>query len=121
MNIHKIIRQRLLLQAGVIKPALLELSELRKTEWSSDFEQLMRNRLLMGAFRYGPIREGNKGKYDYIDSIRKRLEKYEQTGNTEYLVDIANCCLLCHEYGEHPNKHFHSIDDGEHVQVKGCV
>lgn len=94
------------------------LDELKETEWSIRFENLMRNRLIMGAFRYGKIHEEGKPKYDRIESIFKRLIKYSNTGNMEFLVDIANLCLLEFEEGYHINKHFSSIDDGEHVNIK---
>lgn len=90
------------------------LAERRETEWSPSFEKLMRNRLIMGSYRYGLL-HAPKPKWDRIASIRRRLDRYEQTGNTEHLVDVANLCLLEYEEGLHPNKHFSSSDDGEHV------
>jgi len=100
------------------KPKVMPtLDELRKSEWNSEFEELMRNRLLMGAFRYGLLRE-NKGKYDTIGSALHRLKKYQETGNVEFLIDVANICLIEFTSGKHPNKHFESIDDGHHVQIK---
>jgi len=91
---------------------------LRKTEWSDEFENLMRNRLLMGAFRYGKIREQNKPNYMRMQSAERRMKLYEETGNDELLVDIANLCLLEFMVGKHPKKHFNSIDDGEHAEIK---
>ena len=91
---------------------------LRKTEWSDEFENLMRNRLLMGAFRYGKIREQNKPNYMRMQSAERRMKLYEETGNDELLVDIANLCLLEFMIGKHPKKHFNSIDDGEHAEIK---
>lgn len=91
----------------------LDYTELIQSEWSNEFEQLMRNRLIMGAIRYGKINAKNKPKYDRIDSIVKRAIKYNETKNSEFLVDIANLCLL--EFVEGDN-HFDSIDDGEHVK-----
>jgi hypothetical protein len=96
----------------------LSYDELRKTEWSEEFEKLMRNRLLMGFFRYGRMGDKNKPVYDRKESILSRIFKYEETGNTEYLVDIANLCMLEFVEGRHKNKHFKSIDDGEHVKIK---
>lgn len=43
--------------------------ELRQTEWNVDFEKLMRNRLIMGAMRYGRIQARNKPKYDRVNSM----------------------------------------------------
>ena len=90
--------------------------DLKKTEWSIDFEKLMRNRLIMGALRYGRIGAKNKPKYDRINSMIKRLMRYQETGNKEFLVDVANLCLLEFVECHHPKEHFISIDDGEHVK-----
>jgi hypothetical protein len=100
------------------KSKLLNYDDLKKSEWSDNFEKLMRNRLIMGAFRYGKLNEKNKPVYDRTTEIKKRCNKYIDTGNIEFLVDIANMCMLEFEEGKHKNKHFLSIDDGEHTQKK---
>lgn len=87
---------------------------LRLTEWSSEFERYMRNRLLMGAFHYGRL--GKKPGYDNIGSALKRLKLYQETGNQEHLVDVANLCLVEFVDGQHPNRHFVAQDDSEHVE-----
>lgn len=90
--------------------------ELSETEWSYEFERLMRNRLIMGALRYGRIGLKGKPKYDRVSSMIKRLNNYQESGNKEFLVDIANLCLLEFIECNHPKQHFNSIDDGEHVK-----
>lgn len=97
------------------KPFTFE--ELYVSEWDSEFELLMRNRLVIGAFRYGKNRSENKPKYNRVESMIKRLNKYTDTGNKEFLVDVANLCLLEFIECYHPKAHFKSIDDGEHVKV----
>lgn len=82
------------------------------------FEKLIRNRLIMGAIRYGLLKEKGKKKYNRIDSIRQRLTLYEETGNAEHLVDCANLCLCEFEEPGHKNFHFESIDDGMHTKEK---
>ena len=89
------------------------LEELKKTEWCSEFEQLMRNRLIMGALRYGPITE--RTKYNYIAAAIDKLKLYSSTGNAELLVDCANYCLKEFVVGAHPNKHFYAHDDKNHA------
>ena len=96
---------------------LVSFEELLQTEWSIDFETLMRNRLILGAFRYGRLNSPNKPKYNRIGSILTRLDAYVLTGNKENLVDIANLCLCEFEECNHPNQHFESIDDGIHVKT----
>lgn len=99
------------------KPERIDLEGLRKSEWSHMFEGLMRNRLVMGALRYGKLHAKDKPQYDRVKSMIKRLNKYNESGNMELLVDVANLCLLEFEECNHPNKHFYSIDDGEHVSL----
>jgi len=88
---------------------------LRHSEWSPLFEKLMRNRLVMGALRYGLLNAKNKTKYDRVPSMYQRLDLYAKTGNLECLVDVANLALLEFEEGEHPKKHLKSADDGIHT------
>jgi hypothetical protein len=93
--------------------------DLWKTEWSPRFEKLMRNRLVMGALRYGRLNSPGKPKYDLLKAIKARVDRYAETGNVEFLVDVANLALLEFEEGNHPNKHFAAIDDREdRVEVK---
>jgi len=71
-----------------------DLKKLRETEWSADFERLMRNRLVMGAIRYGAIGAPGKPKYDRIGRAIKELGAFQKDHNTERLVDVANMMLL---------------------------
>jgi hypothetical protein len=91
---------------------------LKKTQWSRQFEQLMRNRMLLGCGRYGWINQPGKPQYCRIQSVKDRLEKYNVTGNTEYLVDCANLLMLEFEEGIHPLKHFRALDEDEQKHVQ---
>ncbi len=91
---------------------------LHTSQWNYAFEKLMRNRLLIGYYRYGDLNSIAQGNYDNINSIRERLDRYDKTGNDEILVDCANLCLLEFTKGIHPKKHFNSVDDGIHTSKK---
>lgn len=96
-------------------------SVLKLDTWSERFENLMRNRLIMGSIRYETWEEKRKNKdtYDYPTYIREKLAFYEETGNIEELVDIANAAMLEFEFGQHPRKHFAAIDDHKiHAQKR---
>lgn len=96
-----------------------DINEARKAEWFPLFEKLMRNRLVVGAFRYGKnFTNPDKLHYDRCSSMIARIKKYEKSGNLEYLVDVANLAMLEFAETHHPKAHFHSIDDGEHVKHK---
>jgi hypothetical protein len=97
----------------------IDIDKLAKTQVSQRFIDLMTNRMVLGTLRYGRWQDNkkNKVKYDRVGSIRKRLDLFEQTGNSEYLVDIANFAMIEFEISDHPNLHFSpKDDDGEHVQ-----
>jgi len=100
-------------------PNPVKLSELRQTEWVPEFEQYMRNRLLMGAFRYERMHDPTKGDYDILKDCRRRLGLYENDGNLEHLVDVANLCMIEFLHSRHPKKHFTATDDGEHCKKRG--
>ena len=116
-------RERLYRRAGLLAPPPPKYNylQLRASEWSPQFEEFMRNRMVMGALRYGTIAQNRAAKkpYDRIASVKKRLESYLITGNDELLVDCANLLMLEFELGQHPRKHFRAADSREHnVEVK---
>ena len=121
LNTHEVLRQRLLLRAG-LGPAVkakYRLEDLENSEWSPSFERLMRNRLIMGALRYGTlaVKKCKSHRWDLVGAVQRKIQSYETTGNTEYLVDAANYCLLEFECGNHPLKHFDALDDQDHCRV----
>lgn len=116
---HSFLRDRLLRRAGLMEIVPVERVDyeaLKKSEWSPRFEEFMRNRLLMGALRYGRMHAKGKPDYDRLAGARKRLQQYEETGNLECLVDVANMALLEFEEGRHPNRHWDAIN-GDHCCV----
>ena len=128
MTVTEHIRKRLLVnvlacnywQKADGSEKLPALASLRKSEWVPEFEDKMRNRLLMGTFRYELMVKKEKSfKYDCATAAIDRLKLFISTGNTEHLVDAANMCMLEFKYSNHPNKHFSSIDDGAHAIKKG--
>lgn len=88
-----------------------DLRDLRVSEWSREFEEKMRNRLIMGALRYGKLREG--APWDmatWIQRVSDAMIGYSRTGNAEHLVDLANMGLVAFAREIHPDHHFESID-----------
>jgi hypothetical protein len=112
-------KHRWRLSKGIPETQYDYFKELKDTQWSDKFESLMRNRLIIGALRYNkPIGTSKKSKYDFIHSIERRTQLFKETGNAEYLADIANYALLEFINESHPNFHFEAIDDGEHSILK---
>jgi hypothetical protein len=76
------------------------------SEFSVQFAQGMCDRMSMSYFKYGRVSEAYPVKVDAIASLRLRLEKYEQTGNTELLMDVGNFAMIEFMRPRHPNAHF---------------
>jgi len=90
--------------------------DLDKTEWSPEFERLMRNRLVQGAFRYGQLQDPRRPVYDCVTSAIAHLKNFQESGNLEHLVDVANLCLVEFVTGKHPKRNFCSLDDSVHTK-----
>ena len=110
MTVTDYLRKRLLKDIAETdrKPSY---ASLKKTEWSPEFERLMRNRLIMGAIRYGLLGSPNKPQYDRIEYMRRKLKEYKESGNLECLVDVANLALCEFVEGKHPKSHFNAVDN----------
>jgi len=99
--------------------SLPDARELERTQWSPGFERLMRNRLIVGAYRYGPIGAPGKPAYDRVGAVAARLAAYQASGNKELLVDIANLALLEFVECRHPRAHFRAAGcEAGHVEAK---
>lgn len=86
-----------------------EFSDILKTEWSYKFEELMKQAMIMSYHKYGALRKNHSKENNHMDAIanlKKRLEKYEETGNTEFLVDVANFAMIEFVHPQHENAHF---------------
>jgi hypothetical protein len=89
------------------------------SEISEEFIQYMRNRMLMSYYKYGPVAEAYPDKIDALASLQDRLRLYARgdaangirPGNTEYLVDAANFCMIEFMRPRHPEAHFLATDD----------
>jgi hypothetical protein len=68
--------------------------------------QLMANRMCMSEPKYGDVADTYPEKGDALRGLRDRLAKYEETGNTEWLIDVANMALIEHLHPAHPDAHF---------------
>ena len=96
----------------------INISGFEDSSWREEFETLRTNRLLMGQLRYGRNDLKKKVFHDYTLPIEVYLKDYQNTGNIDRLVDIANYCCLEFVHGQHPKKHFRYIDDEFHTIEK---
>ena len=89
-----------------------KIEEILKTEFSNDFVEKMKNSMCVSYYKYGSIRKNYQRDcvpIDAILNIKKRIERYEETNNKDYLIDIANFAII--EF-MNPNKGFYKPTDG---------
>ena len=115
-TVNQYLREHLLENCGIND---LTYETLTKTEWSIKFEQLMRNRLILGALRYGKLRAIGKKNWNRINYIERKIANYKKTKNKECLVDIANLCLC--EFIEGDSKVFMPEDNKTQCKEKENV
>ena len=78
----------------------------RTNEYSDKFDELRRNRVEVSFYKYGPAKDNfSTGNVNAMATMGKCIEKYNATGNTEYLCDAANYAMFEFMYPQHPKSH----------------
>jgi hypothetical protein len=73
-TVFDLIRNRLHARVGIDPPpAPMSTHAWRASEWSHEFERLMKNRMLVGGCRYGSLGAHGKPKWDRISDAKARL------------------------------------------------
>lgn len=94
--------------------------KLPKTEYSEKFDELRKNRVAVSMYKYGSAQQNFSQKYvKALPTMQKCIDKYQETGNTEYLLDAANYLMFEYMYPQHPNKHFRATDSSESAGIVG--
>ena len=89
-------------------------------EYSEKFDELRKNRIRVSFHKYGSVADNyGKGFVQAIPTLEKCLDKYKETGNTEYLCDLANYAMFEFMYPQHPKGHFHATDSRESAGIVG--
>ncbi len=95
--------------------------EVLKTEYSFEFDELCKDAVYMSHFKYGSVKECYEiyKTADAIKSLKMRLDKYEETGNTEFLVNVANFARIEFMYPRHPKAYYRATDSSESPGLYG--
>lgn len=89
------------------------MSVLPKTEFDPAFVEGMKDRVAVSFHKYGPVANAVANKADFVEAIQMRLTKYAVTGNTEWLMDVANYAMFEFMYPSHRRAHFRATDADE--------
>lgn len=69
--------------------------------------------MLTSFGKYGHIKDSVEKGMDPLAEVRARINKYRDTGNTEWLIDAANYCMIEFMHPSHDNAHFRATDSSE--------
>jgi hypothetical protein len=86
--------------------------QILQTEWNPEIDELCKNRMVQGFYTYGPrVENYGGGLVNARKQIEKYLDKYDKTGNKEYLLDVRNFAMIEFDFPSHPNPHFEVTGD----------
>jgi hypothetical protein len=92
----------------VIIPSAIPASEV-----SQPFVQGAADRMSVSFCKYGAVANAYPAKVDAIESLRKRLDRYVETGNTEWLMDVSNFAMIEFMHPRHPQAHYKPTDSAD--------
>ncbi|KOA20137.1 hypothetical protein CLHOM_13320 [Clostridium homopropionicum DSM 5847] len=93
------------------------IEDILKTEYSLKFDDLRKNRMITSYYKYGPIKNNYGEKLiNAIENLEIRLKKYKDTGNTEYLLDVANFAMIEFMYPQHKDSFFKATDSEDKLE-----
>lgn len=84
-----------------------------ESEFCPQFVQGMYDRMGVSYCKYGKVADAYPSRVDAIASLQKRLDRYAETGNTEWLMDVANFAMIEFMRPRHPEAHFRPTDSRE--------
>lgn len=82
-----------------------------KSQYSERFWSGMKARMEMSYFKYGDVKDAKNT--DALASLTQRINKYRETGNTEFLMDAANFAMIEFMFPKHPSAHFEATDSDQ--------
>ena len=83
------------------------------TQYSIEFMQGMVNRMLTSYHKYGHVKDAADARLNMVKNLETRLQLYKDTGNTEWLIDVANYAMIEFMHPQHPDAHFRATDSHE--------
>ena len=95
--------------------------EILKRDFSEEFITKMRNAIEVSHYKYGWMSKTYPELAQAYKCIRERLELYEKTHNTEYLVDIANFAMIEFKYPSFKDSKYEPTDSDKSPGLAGGI
>lgn len=93
---------------------ITDINEILKTEYSERFDKIRKDMMVMSFYKYGSLKDNydNYKCMDALGNIEKRLQRYKETGNTEFLADVANFAMIEFMYPSIEGAKYQPTDSG---------
>lgn len=86
------------------------------TEYSTEFDDKRKRAMVTSFYKYGRVGENYSKRLDTtgkdytmvqsIPTLKLCLQRYEETGNLDYLVDVANYAMIEYMFPQHKDAHY---------------
>lgn len=91
-------------------------------EYSEQADRLRKNRVEQSFYKYGPARINFGDRLvNALSTHDMCIEKYKQTGNTEYLLDAMNYLMFEYMFPQIDGAYFKATDSGESAGIDGVA
>ena len=95
------------------------IGDILKTDYSEEFDKKRKALIQQSYFKYGKAsRNFATGNVDAIGSLEKCLAKFKESGNTEYLCDIANYAMFRFMFPQ-KGEYFRHTDSDDSAGIVG--
>jgi hypothetical protein len=97
-----------------------QIEEVLKTEYSNSFDELRKKMMVLGFYKYGPLKDNiDNEAYDMVESLKIRLSEFEKTRNVEFLADVANFCMMIFMYPDRFGAYYRPTDSDKSCGISG--
>ena len=95
--------------------------EILKRDFSEEFVNKMRNAIEMSHYKYGWMSNTYPELAQAVKCIQERLDLYNKTHNTEYLVDIANFAMIEYKHPSYEDAKYTPTDSNKSPGLAGGI
>ena len=89
-------------------------------DYSDRFDELRKNRVAVSVHKYGNAKKNfATGNVNAIATMKLCIDKYQSTGNTEYLCDAANYLMFEFMFPQVKGAYFKATDSKDSAGIVG--
>ena len=95
--------------------------EILKRDFSEEFVNKMRNAIELSHYKYGWMSNTYPELAQAVKCIQERLDLYNKTHNTEYLVDVANFAMIEYKHPSYEDAKYTPSDSDKSPGLAGGI